>query len=68
MSRLPMNNGIEFFAIAMGEYPTSPSKPSPGICKTSDGGSIPVKYDGRKEKALCELLKSLLPDSEEEES
>ena len=39
------------------------------VCwKTSDGGSIPVKYDGRKEKALCELLKSLLPDSEEEES
>lgn len=39
------------------------------VCwKTSDGGSIPMKYDGRKEKALCELLKSLLPDSEEEES
>ena len=39
------------------------------VCwKTSDGGSIPVKYDGRKEEALCELLKSLLPDSEEEES
>ena len=39
------------------------------VCwKTSDGGSISVKYDGRKEKALCELLKSLLPDSEEEES
>ena len=39
------------------------------VCwKTSDGGSISVKYDGRKEKALCDLLKSLLPDSEEEES
>ena len=39
------------------------------VCwKTADGGSISVKYDGRKEKALCELLKSLLPDSEEEES
>ena len=44
-----------------------------GIClsvcwKTADGGSISVKYDGRKEKALYELLKSLLPDFEEEES
>ena len=39
------------------------------VCwKTADGGSISVKYDGRKEKALCKLLKSLLPDSEEEES
>ena len=39
------------------------------VCwKTSDGGSISVKYDGRSEKALCELLKSLLPDSDEEES
>ena len=27
-----------------------------------------VKYDGRGEKALCELLKSLLSDSAEEES
>ena len=39
------------------------------VCwKTADGGSISAKYDGRKEKALCELLKSLLPDSDEEES
>ena len=39
------------------------------VCwKTADGGSISVKYDGSGEKALCELLKSLLPDSEEEES
>ena len=27
-----------------------------------------VKYDGRGEKSLCELLKSLLSDSAEEES
>ena len=39
------------------------------VCwKTADGGSISVKYDGSGEKALCELLKSFLPDSEEEES
>ena len=39
------------------------------VCrKTAGGGSISVKYDGRSEKALCELLKSLLPDSDEEES
>ena len=39
------------------------------VCrKTADGGSISVKYDGRGEKALCELLKSLLSDSAEEES
>ena len=28
---------IAFFAIAIGEYPTSPSKPSPGMCSTSVG-------------------------------
>ena len=28
---------IAFFAIAIGLYPTRPSKPSPGICSTSDG-------------------------------
>ena len=39
------------------------------VCwKTADGGSMSVKYDGRGEKALCELLKSLLSDSAEEES
>ena len=30
---------MAFFAIAMGEYPTSPSKPSPGMCSTSEGCS-----------------------------
>ena len=28
---------MAFFAIAMGLYPTSPSKPKPGMCSTSDG-------------------------------
>lgn len=39
------------------------------VCwKTADGGSMSVKYDGRGEKALCELLKSFLSASAEEES
>ena len=39
------------------------------VCwKTADGGSLSVKYDGRGEEALCELLKSLLSGSAEEES
>ena len=39
------------------------------VCwKTADGDSMSVKYDRRGEKVLCELLKSLLSDSAEEES
>ena len=33
---------MAFFAMAMGEYPTSPSNPRPGICRTSEGGSTTV--------------------------
>ena len=31
-----------FFAMAIGEYPTMPSNPSPGICSTSSGFSLTV--------------------------
>ena len=33
---------MAFFAIAMGEYPTRPSNPRPGICSTSEGCSRTV--------------------------
>lgn len=38
------------------------------VCWKTADGSLSVKYDGRGEKALCELLKSLLTDFAEEES
>ena len=36
-SSVAIASPMAFFAIAIGEYPTSPSKPSPGICSTSEG-------------------------------
>ena len=41
-SSVAMARSMAFFAMAMGLYPTRPSKPSPGICSTSEG----VKRDG----------------------
>ena len=38
------------------------------VCWKTADDSLSVKYDGRGEKALRELLKSLLLDSAEEES
>ena len=35
---------IAFFAIAIGEYPTSPSKPNPGMCRTLYGVSRTVVF------------------------
>nr|DAZ69566.1 MAG TPA: hypothetical protein [Caudoviricetes sp.] len=39
-----MARPIAFFVIAIGEYPTSPSKPSPGTCRTSNGCSLTIDF------------------------
>ena len=41
-SSVAIESPIEFLAMAMGEYPTSPSKPSPGIWRTSSGLSLTI--------------------------